>query len=71
MNLFERILRDILLAGTYTLPVFIHSQHGIAILNASQEGLIAILQASAPQQASVTTPLPHLEEPASPGVSAL
>jgi hypothetical protein len=54
MNLFEQILRDVLLAGQVAGPIFIHSPHGVAILNGTQDGLAAILQAH--QQAQGTQP---------------
>lgn len=56
LNFFETFLRDLILAGTAIGPVFIHSQHGIAILNASEEGLAAILQAHAQAQAAKIPP---------------
>lgn len=45
MNFFEKFLRDLLIAGEFVGPIFIKSQHGVAILNASEEGLAAILAA--------------------------
>ena len=52
MNLFETKLRDLLIAGSITGPVFIHSAHGVAILNATETGLAAILQAHSQAQAT-------------------
>lgn len=45
MNLFETIVRDLVIAGSYVGPIFIHSPHGVAILNGTEEGIAAILQA--------------------------
>lgn len=51
MNLFETILRDMILAGQIIGPIFIHSSQGVAILNASEQGLSAIVAAHQQQQA--------------------
>lgn len=45
MNVFETILKDLVIAGKIVGPIFIHSAHGTAILNASEEGLQAIVGA--------------------------
>ena len=52
MSVFEQILVDLILGGKILGPVFIHSNQGTAILNASAEGLNAILAAH--QQAQMT-----------------
>lgn len=54
MNIFEKILRDAIIAGEIIVPIFIHSQQGVAILNASEEGLTAIVNAH--QQAQQCPP---------------
>ena len=43
INTFEKILLDVLKGGEIAAPIFIHSPGGIAILNASEEGLAALL----------------------------
>lgn len=43
MNPFEKILLGILSAAPSTIPVFVHSPQGIAIVNASEILLAAIL----------------------------
>ena len=59
MNFFETFLRDLLLAGAYVGPIFIKSTRGVAILNASEEGVAAILQAHQPAStgAKAVTPI--------------
>lgn len=37
MSLFEKILQDMLLAGEIAVPIFVHSEHGLLIANASEE----------------------------------
>ena len=59
MNIFETILRDLLLAGQIVGPIFIKSQHGTAILNGSEEGLAAILQA----HQKATSAVPAMPQP--------
>lgn len=55
MHIFETILRDALLAGRVVAPVFIHSPRGIAILNATEDGLLAILEAHQQSEAHQQT----------------
>lgn len=45
MHIFEQVLVDLLIGGKIVGPIFIHSAKGTAILNATEEGLAAILQA--------------------------
>lgn len=52
MSIFEQILVDVLVAGRIIAPIFIHSPKGVAILNASEDGVAAILQAHAQAQAA-------------------
>lgn len=52
MSKFETFLKDLILAGSVVAPIFIHSNQGVAILNASEEGLAAILTAHAQNQSS-------------------
>lgn len=52
MSIFEEILVAALTAGKVIGPVFIHSAHGTAILNASEDGLAAILEAHQQAQAA-------------------
>ena len=54
MNFFETFLRDLIIGGSIVAPIFIHSAQGVAILNASETGLAAILQAHAQTQATKT-----------------
>jgi hypothetical protein len=46
MSIFETILQDLIVAGSIIGPIFIHSAHGVAILNASEEAVTAIVQAN-------------------------
>lgn len=50
MSKFELFLIALLKTGQTIGPIFIHSQHGTAILNASEEGVAAILQAHSEAQ---------------------
>lgn len=52
MNFFEKLLIGLLKAGTVVGPIFVHSQHGVAILNASEEGLAAVLGEFTPTKKS-------------------
>jgi hypothetical protein len=54
MNNFEKLLLGLLAAVPSTVPVFIHSPHGIAIANASEILLASVLQ----QFATPATPAP-------------
>jgi hypothetical protein len=65
MHFFETLLRDLMIGGAYIAPIFIHSKNGIAILNASEAGAAAILEAH--QQSSVQPPV----VPAPPAVQAV
>jgi hypothetical protein len=56
MSLFEEILTGLVIGGKIVGPVFIHSDHGTAILNASEEALGAILQAHQTAPAAPTAP---------------
>jgi len=50
LSLFEKIVRDLIEAGEMVVPIFIHSPRGVAILNASEEGMSAIIGAHQIQQ---------------------
>jgi hypothetical protein len=58
MNNFEKLLLGLLAAVPSTVPVFIHSPHGIAIANASEILLASVLQQFAAQPAATTAPAP-------------
>lgn len=58
MSIFEEILVGLLTAGKIVGPVFVHSDHGTAILNATEEGLAAIVQAHQQAQDANTPPAP-------------
>lgn len=55
-NFFDQFLQYMLVSGQILGPIFIHSQHGVAILNSSEETTAAILQMH--QQAVVATTQP-------------
>lgn len=57
MNTFEKILLDILKGGEIAAPIFIHSPGGIALLNASEEGLAALLAHFGKKMMTPATPL--------------
>lgn len=52
-SIMSKVLTDLFIAGKILGPVFVHSQHGVAILNASEETLGAVVQAT--QQQSTTS----------------
>ena len=45
-SIMSKIFSDLLIAGEILGPVFIHSAHGTAILNASEETVAALVQAN-------------------------
>ena len=49
MNAFEKILLGLLSAAPATAPVFIHSDKGYAIFNASEAVLAGVLAQFAPK----------------------
>ena len=49
MNAFEKIILGILSAAPTTIPIFVHSQQGLVIANASENLLANILAQFAPK----------------------
>ena len=50
MNIFEKLLHGLILAGEIAGPIFIHSTRGVAILNASEEFISELPSALAASQ---------------------
>jgi hypothetical protein len=65
MNAFENIAIGLLQAAELEAPLFIKSNEGVLILNASEILLSSILARFAPAQAAVVAP-PAVPAPATP-----
>ena len=62
MNSFEKVLLGIIAATPATVPVFVHSQQGLAVANASEILVASIL---AQFQSSTPAPAPAAAAPVS------
>ena len=52
LSVLEKILLGLLAAAPLTVPIFVHSQQGLMILNASEILVASILQEFAPKPAA-------------------
>ena len=58
LNFFEKFLISLIQAAPAVLPLFVHSQHGIAIVNASEAVLGAALSKAATPSTTESAPVP-------------
>lgn len=73
MNFFEKFIIGVIEAAPSTLPIFIHSEHGIAIANASEILLASVLsqfasktQVPAPVSLALVSPVSVSPVPVAP-----